>query len=326
METELVLRWVSGASAFLAAFATSVAADQAVRKSRRRSCAQTGMPAVQSGCLARCVRNGISFLRPAAGWLLRWDRLSLLVNEAVWAMIAQGYTTTMEALLSCALAVVAVVALAAGLVAWSPVAGCAAGACAVALCVALVKTAQDKRRAAIREAVPDALRAMEVCFQSGLSLLQTFQQVAKETEGPLRLLFVRGANLLETGHTTREALEVFRSGALIPELAFVAVALDVQHQTGGSMGQVLEAARETVEGELDLERSLRVQTAQARLSARIVSVMPFVLVMLFSLVSENFLAPFFASVTGVALLAMALAMQAAGVLLVRRMLKVEVGE
>ena len=117
---------------------------------------------------------------------------------------------------------------------------------------------------------------------------------------------------------------MFRSGAQVPELAFVAVALDVQHQTGGSISQVLDAARDTVESELELERSLHVQTAQARLSARIVSVMPFVLVALFSLVSEGFLEPFFNSAAGVALLLVVLSMQAAGVLAVRRMLRVEV--
>ena len=47
------------------------------------------------------------------------------------------------------------------------------------------------------------------------------------------------------------------------ELAFIAVALDVQHASGGSLASVLDAARESVEGEIELERSLRVQTAQA---------------------------------------------------------------
>ena len=218
----------------------------------------------------------------------------------------------------------AALAAVAGLVAGSVVAAFAVAACAVALAVVVVRSAQDKRRSAVREAVPDALRAMGVCFQSGLSLLQTFQQVAKETDGPLRTLFARGSHLLETGRTSSEALDVFRSGAQVPELAFVAVALDVQHQTGGSISQVLDAARDTVESELELERSLHVQTAQARLSARIVSVMPFVLVALFSLVSEGFLEPFFNSAAGVALLLVALSMQAAGVLAVRRMLRVEV--
>ncbi len=109
--------------------------------------------------------------------------------------------------------------------------------------------------------------------------------------GRLRTLFARAAHLLDTGgHGAGGARRRCGRGARCPELAFVAVALDVQHQTGGSMGQVLDAARDSVEGELELRRSLRVQTAQAKLSARVVSVMPFALVAVFSLVSEDFLA------------------------------------
>ena len=78
-----------------------------------------------------------------------------------------------------------------------------------------------------------------------------------------------------------------------------------------------------MEGEIELARSLRVQTAQAKLSARIVTAMPFVLAALFSLMSPGFLGPFVESVPGMALLAMALAMQAAGVLMVQRMLDVD---
>ena len=88
------------------------------------------------------------------------------------------------------------------------------------------------------------------------------------------------------------------------------------------MQQVLEAARESVATELSLERQLRVQTAQARLSAQVVTVMPFLLVGAISLLSPGFLGPFFSSVAGLLLLLVALGMQVAGVLIARRMLKV----
>ena len=52
--------------------------------------------------------------------------------------------------------------------------------------------------------------------------------------------------------------------------------------------------------------------------------MPIVLVALFSLVSEYFLGPFFSSFAGMALLCIAVAMQVAGIVSVRHMLKVEV--
>ena len=198
-------------------------------------------------------------------------------------------------------------------------------ACACAVAVARLRALEERRRDALRDAVPEALRSMGVCFRSGFSLLQTLQQVADEAPGPLGTLFGRAAHRLQTGHGAAEALGALREGATVPELSFVAVALDVQHEAGGSLAQVLDAARESVEGEMELRRSLRVQTAQAKLSARIVSVMPFALIAVFSLVSEDFLEPFFSSATGLALLALALGMQAAGVLAVRRMLAVEVG-
>ncbi len=125
------------------------------------------------------------------------------------------------------------------------------------------------------------------------------------------------------GAPATEALAVLERQRGVPELAFAAVALDVQHQSGGSIGPVLEAAQDSVESELELLRSLKVQTAQAKLSARVVTVMPFILVGLFSLMSPGFLSPFFESLPGMVMLAVALLMEAAGVLVVRRMLKVD---
>uniref|UniRef100_UPI0022E3265D type II secretion system F family protein n=1 Tax=Eggerthella sinensis TaxID=242230 RepID=UPI0022E3265D len=228
-----------------------------------------------------------------------------LVREAVQVAADRAWTTTEESLASVCVAALTGAVLGAGVVAGSLVAGLAVAAC-ICVCAAVwLRTVQDKRREAMREAVPDALRSMGVCFQSGLSLLQTFQQVASEVQEPLGALFARAAHRLETGESAEQALEVLRGGSTVPELAFVAVALDVQHQAGGSMKQVLDAALDTVENEIELRRSLRVQTAQAKLSARVVSVLPFVLIAVFSLVSEGFLAPFFASPLGLALLALA---------------------
>ena len=89
------------------------------------------------------------------------------------------------------------------------------------------------------------------------------------------------------------------------------------------MRQVLDAASDTVKGELALRRALRVQTAQAKLSARVVAVMPFILVAAFSLASPDFLSPFFSGPVGYGLLALAITMQVAGIVLVRRALSVD---
>lgn len=204
----------------------------------------------------------------------------------------------------------------------SPVFGLALAACMSIGGWFAIERSKEARLRDLREGVPDALRAMEACFFAGLSLPQTFQHLAAETAGPLKELFSRAARELEAGRTSDEVLAALKSRADISELSFVAIALQVQHAAGGSMGQILAAARDSVESDLELRRSLRVQTAQAKLSARVVTAMPFVLVAVFSFITEDFLAPFFSSPLGFALLVAAVGMQAAGILIVRSMLRV----
>ncbi|MEE0705494.1 MAG: type II secretion system F family protein [Adlercreutzia sp.] len=271
------------------------------------------------------LRNGIAPLRPAAEALLQVKAVRRSLGQLEGSCEARGYLTSQVALMT--MLIFAGVGCVAG--GWaltqSPVFGAAIAGGALILGASAAKAEAEKRACALRDEIPDALRSIGVCFKAGLSLMQTLHQTGSEMKGPLGALFLAAARVLETGGTASEALALFKHRADAPELAFVAVALDVQHQTGGSLAPVLEAARESVEGEIELARSLKVQTAQAKLSARIVTVMPFVLIALFSFMSPGFLDPFFASVPGMVLLALALVMQVGGVMLVRRTLNVGAG-
>lgn len=189
---------------------------------------------------------------------------------------------------------------------------------------AVVTRESGRRSERIREALPNALRAMGVCFHAGFTLQQTFDQLQKEAQGPIAELFAQTAHDMQTGSSAREALEKLRGTQRVPELSFVSVALTVQHQTGGSMQNVLDATCDSLKNELELRQSLRVHTAQARLSARVVVGVSVALVAVLSLLSKDFLAPFFQSALGLGLLAIAIAMQVAGIFIVRRMLRVEV--
>lgn len=266
--------------------------------------------------------KGIAPFMPAAEALLRHPFVRRYVMWGQQALASRGFSAQAAPLLSmCVGGTLFLIGLG-WVVSSTPVFGVALAGCALMVLGGAAKADAERRAGALRDEVPDALRSIGVCFRAGLSLMQTLRQTGTEMKGPLRELFLSSARLLDTGATATEALAAFRRRSDISELAFVAVALDVQHLSGGSLSQVLDAARESVEGEIELERSLRVQTAQAKLSARIVTAMPFVLVALFSLVSPGFLMPFFESVPGMLLLAAALAMQIAGVLAVHRMLDV----
>lgn len=269
----------------------------------------------------RLLRNGVPFLVPLANRLLRIDKVNRFTELAMHGCRFRDADATKAGLLS-------VLCFAAGALF---AVGCAIGSVplGIAMDVILVfavavaaKQAREVARNRLRDSVPGILRSMNACFHAGYTLLQTFRQIEMETQGEISGYFGRAASGLETGKTTRTVLEELRRNADLPELGFVIVALEVQHRTGGSMRQIIDAACDAVNQELALRRSLRVQTAQARLSARVVTVMPFVLIALLSTFTQDFLAPFFSSALGVAVLTVALAMQAAGVVAVRRLLEV----
>lgn len=320
MDAGLLFGSLSLPLAFAAATLLVRGASRDIAGRRDAAFVAKGSAEARTGWAAWRLRNGFAPLMPLADALLRREALRRFCAEVVELLAERRYLATERSLATVALAGGASLALLAGLVTQSGLTAAAVVVCAAAVAVAMVHAARDKRHDAIRESIPDVLRSMGACFGAGFTLSQTFGQVAEETKGPLKTLFSHAAHVLDTGGSAPEALAALKAGTGATELSFVAVALDVQHQAGGSLKQVLDAARDSVEGEIALKRSLKVQTAQARLSARVVSIMPFVLIAVFSLVSDDFLTPFFASPAGYALLATALGMQLAGVMMVRRVL------
>ena len=322
MEARLFIAGIAVVAAFGCLFATARVAFATLRR-RRVAMAAQGESLSPRGLVAWRLRNGFPVLFPTVEHMAKTPRAAGILDELVGMLASRGMSSTRESCGSVLIVAVCALGLVVGLGTGSPIAALAVPLSGVAVLLALASAHRDRRQEAVREAVPGALESMAACMGSGFTLLQTFSQVADETPGPLGETFARAAHTLEVGGSAELALAELREGAHASELAFVAVALDVQHQSGGAMRQVLDAATDTVKGELALRRSLRVQTAQAKLSARVVVIMPFILVAAFSLASPDFLMPFFSSPFGYALLAIAIVMQVAGIVLVRRALAVE---
>lgn len=322
METHVFIGGVAFATSFAASFFSILAMATVIRRRRSAMLAQ-GEGSAAVGLLGWRLRNGFGVLLPIAQGVLRIKRVDEFADEAVRICEDHGFMTVKESLLSVLMAAMITVLVIAQLFTRSVIGSGAVVLCVIVVMFVVAEGSRDKRKEEVREAIPNALESMAACFGSGFTLLQTFAQVAEEVPGKLGSLFARAAHVLETGGSAEQALGELRMGAQNSEMAFVAIALDVQHQSGGTLRQVLDAASDSVKSELALRRSLRVQTAQAKLSARVVIVMPFILMAVFSLATPSFLEPFFSSAFGLVLLMLAILMQAIGIVLVRRALTVD---
>lgn len=290
---------------------------------RKRKLTQSGID--HENLFTWFMRNGISiFKKPAKFLISRSYKINNFYTNVVLLLNEKGIKSNKVACISTSIGFVLFISAVVSLLFSSLIAGIAIILLAIICSITAVNSAMDKRREQLRHSIPETLRSMSTCFGAGYTVSQTFDQVSSESKGSINKLFAKATHIMQVGGSINESLDVLKKESEAPELAFVAVALNVQHDTGGSMKPVIEAAKEMVESKLNLLRLLKVQTSQAKLSAKIVTILPFALIAIFSLISPNFLQPFFSSFLGVCVFIVACIMQAAGIVLVKKMLKVEI--
>ena len=183
MERSVLLAVLSVLTAFAFAVLAYWVVEAALHRRKMALAAQGEKLNVSSLALWR-LRNGYALLVPLAQTVLRWAKACDVVDEAIYLLDCRGVTTTPESLMTVVIAFMAAMGCFVGLATASPIAAVAVPACACALTVLAVGNARDKRLEEARDSVPAALESMSACFGSGFTLQQTFQQVAKDVDGP----------------------------------------------------------------------------------------------------------------------------------------------
>ena len=180
-----------------------------------------------------------------------------------------------------------------------------------------------KRAEALRACMPDMLRLFGIALQAGSSLVTALEYAAENCEEPLAGELRKTVWDLKSGQGFDEAMRKLRERTGGQEFSYLAVAMEIQHQSGGSLGGVLSTVSTSLRNVSELEDKLQTQTAQGRLSARVVAVMPLVVLAALVLVSPGYLADFFTSPLGVVMLMLACVLEVAGILMVRRVLAID---
>jgi len=282
--------------------------------------AQKGLPFMLFGDFCR---NGVPLIRPVASKLMRLRRVKARYASVSSALEEKVPGINPRSFCEFELAASAVVALVLLVLTAQP---------ALALAGMMVLPFVSTRRAStwhrtnqirLREQLPDALNAIGMCFSAGHSLQQALGHVAIETPDPLGRQLRKTVNDIDVGYGVPEALGRLEKRTECADLHFVLVALEIHHMTGGSLRELLEGAATSISESFELMRSLEVQTAQARMSARIVTIMPLALLVVLSLAMPGYLMTFFSSTAGFMLLIGALGLEVLGILLIRRILGVD---
>lgn len=174
-----------------------------------------------------------------------------------------------------------------------------------------LRARRDRRRAAMQEALADAVDTLRMAVRAGLSIEEGLASLARSGPEVLRPAFLDlNRELRLTG--LDEAVRRTKERLADPVFDTVAAALLMSHKVGGrNMASVLEGLGRSVRQEVLVRREVRAQQAKNVLSARIIAALPLVLILGIRGMNPYYL-DVFAEPAGQALLALCLLSVAVG--------------
>ena len=131
-----------------------------------------------------------------------------------------------------------------------------------------------RRRNQLLTQFPDALSLIVRAVRVGIPVTETLRAVAHEAPEPTRTEFDRLTHQISIGTTLETALREMASRNALPEYGFFAAALALQAQTGGGLTETLETLAEIIRKRLALKERGHALSAEARLSANVLGVLP----------------------------------------------------
>ena len=181
-----------------------------------------------------------------------------------------------------------------------------------------------KRLRKFLEQFPDGLDMISQSLQAGLGLTQAMVFVAKEMPDPLGTEFSVFIEEVNLGLPLGEALKKFEERMNLPEVRLFNTALMVQREVGGSLAELLTKLSNIIRDRFRIERLIKSLTAQNRISAwTVCSVPPFLAVFMFMrepvMMNKMMQHPI-----GRAMLATALVLEIVGILVFRKIIKINI--
>jgi tight adherence protein B len=145
-----------------------------------------------------------------------------------------------------------------------------------------------KRISLFEEQLPDALDLMVRSLRVGHPMNAAIGIVAREMMDPLGTEFGLIADEATYGMPITDALDRMAERVPVPDLRFLAIAINIQSTSGGNLAEILEGLSRVIRSRFKLFRKIRAITAEARWSGWFLSVFPVIALLLVQVVQPNY--------------------------------------
>jgi tight adherence protein B len=189
---------------------------------------------------------------------------------------------------------------------------------------AVLNILATRRTDAFTKQLPDMLQLLGTTLRSGFSILQGLDTVSRQVGEPIGEHIRQVVAEARLGRPLIDALNDVANRVKSEDFAWVVTAIAIQREVGGNLAELLDIVSETMNARSRLRREVKTLTAEGRIGAIIISIMPLAIGLFVYLVNPTYITPLFQSTTGKLVVYGSIAVALAGVVWIRKIVKIEV--
>ena len=188
----------------------------------------------------------------------------------------------------------------------------------------IVRTMWERRCTAFVDQMVDGMTLMANGVKAGLSVQLCMERVAENMPNPISQEFGLVLSQMRVGRGLGEALNELGTRIPKPDVQMFVTSVNILSETGGNMGETFQTITYTIRERQKIEKKIEAMTAQGLTQGVIITLVPFFLLGVFSIIDPTYVAPLFNTTLGLLALAMMLGLQIIGGLMIRKVVKIDV--
>jgi len=172
--------------------------------------------------------------------------------------------------------------------------------------------------------LPESLDLISRALKAGHAFTSGMQLAAKEFKAPLGKEFQQVVDEVNFGVSMPEALKHLAQRIDSAELRFFVVSVILQRETGGNLAEIITSLASLMRERFKLHGKIRVLSAEGRISALILVVLPFVVMGFLQIRNPDYIGMLFTEPAGRIMSLWGLILMIAGMLVIKKLVTIKV--
>lgn len=188
----------------------------------------------------------------------------------------------------------------------------------------LVLRARKARLIKIEQQLPEAADFLARAMRAGHAFTNVLQMVGTELPEPLSGEFRAAHEEINYGIPMNQALHNLADRIPLTDLRYLVIAVVIQRESGGNLAEILGNISHIIRERLTLLAKVRVLSAEGRMSAWVLGLMPFCVMAFMVVVNPHYVSVLWTDPAGIRMVWIGLGMIVFGVLWIRQVIRIRV--